>query len=240
MKEEKKSKGVSKAVFLFVILALIFVLIVFILNGGLDTTQGIYVSLGVVALIIVGFIRQVKVKPKNSTNFSNDSVNSLNGNTTQNDQHVEMNKELNADIQSSSKLTTTPFQEKFTKMMASIPKNKQPLVIGVGIVSIIIVIVLFFSLISGALFAASPVGTWNQEGYEERVTYYIYEDGTFIYMDYDEQSGTGYWVQTGKHIDFHWLTYYDRIYEDNYETSYYVIHGDYMTSGGVVLNKISE
>jgi len=235
MKDQKKANQTSKIVTIVVMILMLFVLIIFFANGGANTTQGILVAGLTIAFIISGFFRLKKIgntpstRPQTSVSQGGIESSSPTGTNTPSASVENTNFSPSVTTQTAP---MSPWVAKLSKWMEKVPKKQQPFVaVGGGIV-IIVFIILFISLITGNLFAASPVGTWKLEGYEERCTYIFYDDGTFVEYDtaFDETapSYTGHWVQSGSHIDLVEETcpameYYDCT------TSYWVISGDRMT-----------
>jgi len=238
----KRKKNITPYIMGFAIILLVAVLIIAISQGVLQSAQGIFLCGALVVLIVTGIMRiQKSLKPNGQPGVSTTSApQSADNQPASGNGSAPVAPAAVSNNQTASATSTPAFVQKFDTWIKRYPRNTQIAIVAGGAVGIVLTLVLLISLVSGSLFAASPTGTWIQEGYEERVRYVFYENDTWEMYDHGVMSQSGTIEQTGSHVDLHLLYYYGNNYDEGYETAYYVIHGDRMTSGNVVLIRQTE
>lgn len=239
-----------------IMILFLIVLILFIMIGGLDIPQGRIVIVVIILFEVVAFLylRLIRIKPApvvQEKDLISDDMSLHDGmDTSSISKGTDVAHEIHvppvtvhpasagARSNENAQIISQNIQDWIHKTKAWYGKHsrrQQTIIMVSFITGMLLFLIILILWVSGSLFSGSPVGSWTQEGYETRIRYEIESDHTFRYYDNGVLSGTGTWRQSGKHVDFLYETYYGAPYS---LTSYYVIRGDTMTSGMVVLIRL--
>ena len=245
-KPDQKKKNQSTLVF---VLLLMIILVIFVTNDGMETPSGIAIAGVIFFLMLIGLVKITKNEKKPKTSTTNPPALTVDTQPKIPENPNDFPPVVETPISSvPTPNSGTPSQpnlwNKINTWLQQFPPKKQLIIVGGGLVTITIFIIIFFGFVTGRFWAPSPVGAWTIEGYEDRIVINIYEDGTYTYIDNGEQTQSGTWSQTGNQVDCVMLIYswMDDYPGDVGETTRYIISrdGDTMTSGANVYPRISS
>lgn len=201
-KKDNQKTDNSRKILIFVTFFLFFVLVIFILNSGLDTFQDLIVSAVLLISVMIGIVKMTKYKSVINTDQTKQSENTNSGSKAISS-HSDSSNVIGDD---STEPSVTPTS---AKQSASLPKwiqnikssiskytkPQQVMILGGTLIIIVIIIVFLVSLTDDGP-NTTITGTWehelgsvaNENSWVMTTTMWnvVVSDGGFLYMNVNE------------------------------------------------------
>ncbi|GEM_PF-1689025 len=222
---QKKNKSLL-IVFIFVTVALFFALVIFITNGGMNTSQGIILTLALLIMIIIGIVKITKLQSVMKSSRMNQSSVSTSIPPTASNNENNIDATVLSISQGKQVVSKAPpkWTQNIGNWLQKFSKPKQIIIVSGSFLIIIVILVIAISSLIGEP-DTTITGTWEHEigsvptnftwvtnvtmwNVDDQDNGYLYmdvlEDGTFsvTYNDVLVSYGTWEELSSGYHFVF--------------------------------------